>query len=201
MTSVQDRTEAPEFDITFWPRSVDSMLARTTDPHHRAMLLNMRRHILLELSGRWREVLVPEFTVEVPRYRVVTPLGAVEPVGLEEVSSFYSSLFDARSGVWSPIEEQMLVHDRGVISEALLAAYMSGGALAEAGADVDPSLEYMVTFNQAYAFEFDENAKLIGERSYDANNQKLYPVRKEDVVTFEDAARILAPFLDNPPAL
>jgi hypothetical protein len=200
MTSVQDRTEAPAFDITFWPRSVDSMLARTTDPHHRAMLLNMRRHILLELCGRWREVLVPEFTVEVPRYRVVTPLGAVEPVGLEAVSSFYSSLFDARSGVWSPIEEQMFVHDRGVISEALLAAFMSGSALAEAGADVDPSLEYMVTFNQAYAFEFDENAKLIGERSYDANNQKLYPVAKEDVVTFEDAARILGPFLDNPPA-
>jgi hypothetical protein len=201
MTVVQDRAQAPAFDITFWPRSIDSALARTADPHQRAMLLNMRRHILLELSGRWREVLQSEYTVDVPRYRVVTPLGAVEPVGLDEVKAFYESLFDARSGVWTAIEEQLIVHDKGVISEALLAAFMSGGALADAGADVDPSQDYMVTFNQAYAFEFDQDAKLVGERSYDANNQKLFPVAKEDVITFDQAAIALAPFLDNPPAL
>lgn len=199
MTSTLDQTAPPKFDITFWPRSIDSMLERTTNPHHRAMLLNMRRHILLELSGRWQEVLLPEFTVEVPRYRVVTPLGAIEPIGLEAVTEFYAGLFTANSGVWTAIDEQMHVHDRGVISEALLAAFMTGKALAEAGADVDPALEYMVTFNQVYVFEFDENAKLIGERSYDAGNQRLYPVAKEDVVTFDDAARILRPYLDNPP--
>lgn len=199
MTIVQERTATPTFDVTYWPRSIDTLFAQTTNPHHRAMLLNMRRHILLELMGRWREVLAPEFTVEVPRYRVVTPLGALEPIGLAEVSNFYSGLFDARSGVWSPIDEAMIVHDRGIISEALLAAFMAGSALAEAGADVDPSSDYMVTFNQAYAFEFDENAKLVGERSYDANNQKFYPVAPEDVVTFEQAAEILAPFFDNPP--
>lgn len=199
MTSLQERTTAPTFDITYWPRSIDTLYAKTTDPHHRAMLLNMRRHILLELTGRWREVLDPEFTVDVPEYRVVTPLGAVEPVGMKAVGDFYASLFEARSGVWSPIEEYMVVHDRGVISEALLAAFMSGSALVEAGADLDPSAEYLVTFNQAYAFEFDKDAKLIGERSYDANNQKFYVVDPADVVTFDMAAEILAPFLANPP--
>jgi hypothetical protein len=187
--------------MTYWPRQIDELVTTTTDPHKREMLKNMRRHILLELSGRWREVLVPEFTAEVPRYRVITPLGAADLVGLEAVSEFYSDLFDARSGVWTPLEQELTLTDHSVIGEAQFAVFLPGKVLTAQGVtDLADDCDYMITFRQMYVFEFDAEAKLIGERSYDSGGTTIYAVKPEQVVTFDDAAVILKPYLDNPPA-
>jgi hypothetical protein len=193
---------APEVDITYWPRELDELIGKTDDIHQRKMLLNMRRHILLELSGRWREVLAPEYTVEVPKYRTVTPLGALELEGLDAVKEFYSQIFDSSTGVWTPLEEELVVTDHSVIGEAHFAVFAPGKILAAQGhEDLEPDTFYMYTFRQIYVFSFDADAKLIGERSYDSGSGKVWELAPGQLIRFEDAAAALKPYIDNPPAL
>ena len=195
-----ERSGAPRLDVTFWPREIDGILAETVDPHRRAMLKNMRRHQLLELSGRWQEVLAPEYTVEVPRYRVVTPLGADEYVGLEAVTQLYQKIFGSGGGIWSPIEEELAVTDHSVIAESHLGAFMRGEFLpSQMGTDLIEDQWYLLAFRQVYIFEFDKEALLIGERSYDSGSSQIYEVSPEEVITCEAAAILLKPYLDNPP--
>jgi hypothetical protein len=192
--------EAPPFDVTYWARELDELFAKTPDPRQRAMILSMRRHILLEMSGRWREVLTPEYCVDNPKYRVVTPLGAAEYNGLDQVLGFYGDLFDKGSGVWSPLEDELNVTDHSIIGEGHLAAFVPGYVLAEQGVDVvDEKSWYMSTFRQVYIFDFAPDGRLIGERSYDSGSSELFLVPPGKEVTFEKAARILKPYLDNPP--
>jgi hypothetical protein len=60
----------PEFDVTYLPLRIEELLGRTADPLHRAILKNYLRHALLEISGYWDRILVPELTVDEPVYRV-----------------------------------------------------------------------------------------------------------------------------------
>jgi hypothetical protein len=67
-----DETPPPKLDLLTVPRQIDALIERTGNPRHRAILRNYRRHVLLELAGRWPEILTPEMTVARPVYRSVT---------------------------------------------------------------------------------------------------------------------------------
>ncbi|MGW7749566.1 hypothetical protein ACWGKF_44250, partial [Streptomyces chartreusis] len=54
----------PPFDVTRWPVRVEEYLRKTQNPLHRAMLKNYYRHLLLELSDYWDQILLPEPTGE-----------------------------------------------------------------------------------------------------------------------------------------
>ncbi|MFE9628140.1 hypothetical protein [Streptomyces sp. NPDC006527] len=69
MTSLDNR---PRFDVTHWPLRVEEYLRKTQNPLHRAMLRNYYRHLLLELSDYWDQILLPEPTVDEPAYRATT---------------------------------------------------------------------------------------------------------------------------------
>nr|WSY53878.1 hypothetical protein OG999_29685 [Streptomyces sp. NBC_00886] len=60
----------PTFDVTRWPRAVEKYALQTANPLHRAILKNYLRHLLLELSGYWDQIIVPELTIYDPQYRV-----------------------------------------------------------------------------------------------------------------------------------
>lgn len=80
------------FDVTHWPINVENYLARTEKPLHRAILKNYLRHLLLEVSGYWDQILVPELTVDVPEYRVGDR-------GTVRVLSGKAAVEDRRAGV------------------------------------------------------------------------------------------------------
>ena len=46
------------------------LLRTVEDPRHRAILSNYRRHALLEVSGRYEEILTPAMTISNPVYRL-----------------------------------------------------------------------------------------------------------------------------------
>ena len=46
------------------------LLERTTNPLHRAILLNFWRHVHLEGAGEYDRILAPDMIVEHPVYRV-----------------------------------------------------------------------------------------------------------------------------------
>lgn len=178
----------------------DLLLASTENPLHRAMLLNFRRHTLLELSGRWEEILIPEMTVDHPVYRLTVDGKMREYVGKEEVGELYRSLTEAEIQI-APLKETMAVSDSGVYAEQTLGSTISGAALQEQGEDVDDiNATYVVTFEQALVFLYTDDARLIGEHVYgDPDSRKIFKLPSEDTLTFAEARESLRPLLENSP--
>lgn len=189
-------------DLTFWPTEIDALFAVTDDPHRRAILANFRRHVLLEISGLWPEILTPELTVDHPVYRMGDLSGAMTVYdGMDAVRDLYRGLAEAGATVMMPIAERMVVTDYGVVAEALPFASMGhGAALAASGFDADPAAHYLVEVNVMYIFEYDRHARLTGERNYvDSSSVVLRRLDPADVITTIQAREFLAPYLANPP--
>jgi len=62
-----------KFDITTRLKVVERLIDRTTNPRHRAILLNYDRHSTLEVCGYYEEILGPDMTVEHPHYVFHSP--------------------------------------------------------------------------------------------------------------------------------
>jgi hypothetical protein len=87
------------FDVTYWPRNVEKYLEQTEKPLHRAILKNYLRHLLLEISGYWDQIVVPELTIDEPEYRVGDH-GTVEVLhGKAAVEDFYLQTYEFRINV------------------------------------------------------------------------------------------------------
>lgn len=190
--------EFDKFHVTNVAAMPDKLLSTTSDPLHRAMLLNFRRHTLLELSGRWREILVPEMTVPHPVYRLNVDGNMQFYDGAEEVGQLYESLTEAEVQI-APMKETMAVSDSGVYAEQTLGSTVPGGELKANGDDIDdPDATYVVTFNQALVFLYTDDARLIGEHVYgDPTSRKVFKLAAEDTLTFAQVKEALNPLIDN----
>lgn len=72
-TDALTRLELPRrFDVTTFPRGVEQHLEHTENPFHQAMLKNYFRHLLLEISGYWDQILVPDSRSRKPSTESVT---------------------------------------------------------------------------------------------------------------------------------
>jgi hypothetical protein len=124
---------APKLDVFAVSRQIDRLLTTVRDTHHRAILRNYRRHVLLELAGRWPEILTPAMTVAHPVYRSVMGAQTIVYDGIEEVAGFHRGLADAGMTVSSPIEERIAVADWGLATETRSLQILPGHVLAAQG--------------------------------------------------------------------
>src|SRR5207249_1119848 len=184
-----------KFDVTHWPRNVEKYLEQTEKPLHRAILKNYLRHLLLEISGYWDQIVVPELTIDEPVYRVGDH-GAVEVLhGKGEVEDFYRQTYESRINVMGARTMNMCVEDFGVTTEAYWAHVVPGEYLRDHGhdADADPNAHYLMNYNIFQVFAYTTNALLIGERIYaDSASYTYEKLAPEDVVTPEMARQQLA---------
>lgn len=185
------------FDVRDVVKVPGELLARTDNPRHRAILRNFRRHALLEVSGRWREILTPQMTVAVPVYRLNENGRSVHLTGVAAVGEFYRDIADQGLNVFGPIEEQILVSDWGLAIESLFGNYLPGQVLAAQGEDIDdPLAYYQLTHYMASFWPYDEDCRLIGEHIYeDAASRVIHKLDPDQVVTPAQAAAILGPLL------
>jgi len=152
------QTDARMFDVRNLTKALDEQLAVTAHPRQRAMLKNLRRHALLEVSGRWREILVPEMVVDHPVYRISEKSGSFVLNGMEEVAAFYDSLSSAGLMVFGPIEERVAVADWGIALESLFGHFVPGHTLAAQGEDIDdPDAWYHLTHTYASFWPYDDD--------------------------------------------
>jgi hypothetical protein len=195
-------TAAPKLDLMTVPRQIDELLTRTPDPHHRAILRNYRRHVLLELAGRWPEILAPDMTVAHPVYRSIMGPQTLVYDGIDEVAGFYRGLADVGMTVSSPLEERVAVADWGLAVESHYLQILPGHALAAQGFPVPtPDDVYRFTIRIAMFWPYDENAKLIGERLYaDLSSIQFEKADPADVITPEQAAELVTPLLEESPS-
>lgn len=186
------------FDIRDVVKAPDELLDRTDNPRHRAILANFRRHALLEVSGRWREILTPAMVVDRPVYRINENGRSTHLTGLDEIGKFYQEIADHGLNVFGPIEEQIAVADWGLAIESLFGNYLPGHVLAAQGEAVDdPDAWYQLTHYMASFWPYDDECRLIGEHIYeDAASRSIEKLRPEQVVTPAMAAQILNPLID-----
>jgi hypothetical protein len=192
------------FDVTKFPREVEAYLERTENPFHRAILKNYFRHLLLEISGYWDQILVPELTIDEPVYRIGHLGRTLVLIGHDEVASFYRATCETGKNVMGALRMNMCVDDFGVVTAARWAEVLTGTlARDEHGiTEADPNAHYLLTHNIFQTFSYTRDARLIGERVYD--DPASYQYEKLDpahVVAPEVARRELAPFLDRATAM
>ena len=195
--------DVTSFDVTHWPLSVEKVLNDTENPHHRAILVNFLHHLTLEISGRWEEILEPELTVAHPVYRMCGKGQTTVLDGMAEVAGFYRSVVETGMNVMGSIVEDLYVSDTGVASESLWGHIIPGSTLTEDEVpDLDPNAHYLVVSRLAYVFRYDENAKLLGEFTYDDVASYTYRrLEPHEVITTEQARERLAPVLARVEAL
>lgn len=190
---------APKVDVLKVPQEADRLLASSwlTDPRQRAMVENVRVHGMLEVSGRWEEILAPELTVQTPHYIISEGEHTEYFDGMEAVRRFYGEMTSAGLNVLVPVTERIAVSDWGVTFESLLSHTIPGHLMHIFGESVpDESQTYVMTFRVTNVWHYNDDVKLLGENVYiDKPSRRILPARPEDVVTPQMARDLLAPIL------
>lgn len=182
---------------------LEKQLESIDNPHHRAILKNYRRHGLLEVAGRYRELLAPDMTVEHPQYRLHEGGQSIVLDGMEQVTAFYESLMAANAIVMWVAEQDIAVADHGFSGEVVFNAFVPAPMLGDSAfADIRPGDDagemYLLRRTLAFVWPYDERARLIGEHVYeDAASREITRPDPADIITADRAAELLAPEIDR----
>jgi hypothetical protein len=158
------------------------LVERTTDPLHRAMLLNFWRHVHLEGAGRFDEIVAPDMMVDNPVYRVTWGANPAVIEGKEGVVAFYNSVGEAV--LWHS-DDRLSVADWGICDELTFHQLAAGSDLRAIGYDVDdPDSLYHVSSRQAFIWPYDTRARLAGEHLYeDKTSLQIEKVDPSEAIT------------------
>jgi hypothetical protein len=190
---------APKLDVRKVPEEAERLLGIVTDRRQRAILQNFRRHAMLEVAGRWPEILAPELTCDHPVYRVANGTATEVFDGREAVAGFYRGMTEAGLNLIMPVWERMAVADWGLAFESELAHIVPGRALPILGVSangLDLDATYVLTERVANIWPYDRDARLMGENVYiDVGSRRLFMMEPDDVITPAQASVALAPLL------
>ena len=186
-----------QFDITKTNIAVERLLVRTEDARHRYLLAAYNRHRNLEMAGRHAEIFVPEMTVEHPIYRfsfIGHPPFKLD--GRQEVEALYRTWSETDECVFYMEGETLAVSDNMIVSRAVLFQQQLGSSIPDRGAD-DPIAMYLIKANIAMIWPYDDDGRLIGEDvwEYDDTDRDIIKLDPVDVLTAEQAAKLLDPLI------
>lgn len=141
------------------------LLEKTSNPLHRAMLLNFWRHVHLEGAGEYERILASDMMVDEPVYRVTWGANPAVITGKEGVLALYTSVGEAV--LWNS-EDRLAVADWGICDELTFHQLARGADLQAIGYDVDdPDTLYHASSRQAFIWPYDSQARLVGENLYE----------------------------------
>jgi hypothetical protein len=158
------------------------LLERTSQPLHRAILLNFWRHVHLEGAGDFEQIVAPDMMVDHPVYRVTWGANPTVIEGKDGVLAFYNSVGDAV--LWHS-DDCLAVGDWGVADEITFHQLAKGADLRAIGYDADnPERLYHVSSRQAFIWPYDERARLAGEHLYeDKTSLQIEEVDPAEAIT------------------
>jgi hypothetical protein len=199
----RDPSPSPELLASFDPRifvkTIDDVLARTEKPLHRAILENYRRHGILEMLGRWYDILIPDMMVDHPVYNISIDGQTFHCDGLEQVQAMYSKFAAEANVVFGPLYERIAVADWGLAMETFLYMPNTGVFLNQMGYDLDVDKSYAVTRWVSQVWPYDENGKLMGEMIFeDPGSVRVTEIDPASVMGVEQGALLIEPLLDSP---
>jgi hypothetical protein len=175
-------------DITNVPRELDELIRSSTSDRHRHMLENVRRHYLLELTGRIDEIFAADMTVEHPVYYLDLDGTSRTLRGQAEVKAFYQEV----AGVVFTCEATShAITDDAYWFESWFNFYLPGAAIGR-----QPDAWYLKRQWISMRWPYDERARLIGEHVYEhVDIAEVVPIDESEVVTFAEACTLLEPLI------
>jgi len=188
----------PKKDIAVTISAADRLLETTSDPLHRQILENYRRHAILEVCGYWEPIFAPEMTVPEPTYYYnVRGFAGDKAEGAAAVHAIYKHLAESSGSVMVVEEERLMISDWGFASEALFNSYYRGHTLISDGIKVEkPDGYYVAKQRYVMLWPYDSLGRLIGEQVYE--NRAFFEVveiPEDDYITLEDARKRMMPLL------
>ena len=163
-------------------KPTERLLARTTKPLHRAILLNFWRHVHLEGAGDYDTIVAPDMMVDHPVYRVSWGSNPSVIEGKEGVKAFYNAVGEAV--LWHS-DDRLAVEDWGICDEITFHQLATGSDLRAIGYQVEsPDKLYHAHSRQAFIWPYDDRARLIGEHLYeDKTSLKIDEVDRSEAIT------------------
>lgn len=200
-----------EHEFVHMMDDIDDIIDATTNPLHRKILINYRRHGLLEVSGRYDELLAENMTVRHPHYRIFEGGEGVILDGMDTVRTFYKTLADVDMLVMWTGAQKMAVADWGFAGEAQFSQFVPGKMLgdnvfsslgdedaAAEPSEYDPDAYYLVRRTLAFVWPYDEHGNMIGEHVYeDTNSKVITKVEPHEVINGARATELLADIIDK----
>ncbi len=120
-----------EHEFVHMMDGVEKQLETIDNPRHQKILRNYRRHALLEVSGRYKEILSPDMTVEEPVYRLFEDGQSIVLDGMDAVTNFYQSLAETDTLVMWTGQSDFAVSDSGFSGETLFSQFVPGSILGD----------------------------------------------------------------------
>lgn len=188
----------PKKDVAVTISAADRLLETTTNPLHRRILENYRRHAILEVTGEWEGIFTPEMSVAEPVYHYnIAGFEGVVAEGADAVQKVYRMMAESNTGVIVVEDEKLAVADWGFASEAFFNTYFRGSDLATRGLTADdPDGYYILRQRFAMVWPYDDRGRMIGEHVYeDRAFQAIIAIAPDEYLTLEEARARLLPLL------
>lgn len=194
-----------QLDITRTNVAVQELIEVTENPRHRYLLQAYDRHRNLEHAGRYEEIFAPEMTIERPVYRfsmIGQPPVVLE--GRDQVEPLYQHWAATNQSIFYTEDETVAVGDWMVVStmigyQQVLGSDLIAGSAAPGTGDtaLDADAMYLHRGRVAMVWPYDERGRLVGENvwEYDASEHDLIRLNPGDVLTTEQAARLLESYI------
>lgn len=212
-----------QFDITRSADGIDKTLAYTVNPRHRFILLSYKRHLLLEMSGRYDEIFVPEMTVEHPVYRFHALGLATQLEGVDQIRALYRSWAEtnqtnfyaentqvavadnfvatrtiAYQQVWGPsvLGEKVLGHLPKCMSKPLLLTLLN-----RHGFHPKDECYYLYKSLEETIWPYDDRCRLMSENVWEPEpkDAQLIKLNADQVLTTAQVREKLAPMVEPLP--
>ena len=211
-------------DVTQLNAAVHRLLSQTENPRHRILLHSYSRHRYLEVAGRYEEIFAAEMMVPDPVYHFNANGNDIELRGQEEIKRLYRMWTRTNQCIFFIESEEVAVADHYVASFSTgyqqvsgktvkankflshlpkrLARALVARSLAGDHHSADDRDMYLYKSTVEMIWPYDDQGRLIGEDAWESDPSKseLIPLAPEDVVSTEEAARLLNPLILPVPA-
>ena len=191
-------TDVRQLDITKTNKAVQDLIEVTENPRHRYLLQSYDRHRNLEHAGRFKEIFAPEMTVAQPTYRFdMIGQPPIKLEGRDQVEPLYRLWAETNQSIFYNESETVAVGDFMVVSTMVGYQQTLGTALVAAGIDADENTMYLLRGRVAMVWPYDERCRLIGENvwEYDETEHELIKLGPDEVLTTQQAAELLEPYI------
>jgi len=210
-------------DITKSNAGIDKLLAVTTNPRHRYILMSYSRHRYLEFSGRYDEVLADDMIVENPMYNLHA-LGFNTTIsGKENIRSLYKYWAETNQCIFYGENEQVAIADNFVASSVMAHQQVWGGSILSSkalgllpkclsqelllkllsmkGLKAEPDCMYLYSAFEETIWPYDDRGRLMREDVIepDPSQAQIVKLDPADVLTTAQAAKLLAPLIQPLP--
>jgi hypothetical protein len=209
----------PQYDITKSLEPLDTLLANTTNPRHRYLLLTYSRHLYLEMSGRYDEVLTDDMMVDTPVYNLHALGFNTTITGKDNIRNLYKFWADTNQSVFYGENLQVAVADNFVALTVLAHQQVWGGSILSSkalgvlpkgissdllmamlhlkGLKAEPDCMYLYSNFEETIWPYDDRGRLMREDVIepDPSTAQITKLDPADVLTTAQAAALLAPLI------